>query len=160
MSVSFFSVSACDLFGYVPKSRFQTAVRAHTGVKHSVPEADLACPDMYQKTQEKGRVCVCVCVCFVYYRCNRKGPNAFVILFSKNIISCWYTLAVDSLVFISKWNQVKSWQSIPTFTFCVTITFYCVCLTWATVLIKEICFYLFSVQSFFLKSFFFLFIVG
>lgn len=107
------------------------------------------------RKHKKRGVFVFVLFCFVYYRCNRKGPNAFVILFSKNIISCWYTLAVDSLVFISKWNQVKSWQSIPTFTFCVTITFYCVCLTWATVLIKEICFYLFSVQSFFLKSFFF-----
>lgn len=65
MSVSFFSVSACDLFGYVPKSRFQTAVRAHTGVKHSVPEADLACPDMYQKTREKGLVCLFVFVLFI-----------------------------------------------------------------------------------------------
>lgn len=116
------------------------------------------------RKHEKRVLFVCLFLfCFVYYRCNRKGPKAFVILFLKNIISCWYTLAVDSLVFISKWNQVKSWQSIPTFTFCVTITFYCVCLTWATVLIKEICFYLFSVQSFyltfFLKSFSFFFLL-
>lgn len=108
------------------------------------------------RKHEKRVLFVCLFLfCFVYYRCNRKGPKAFVILFSKNIISCWYTLAVDSLVFISKWNQVKSWQSIPTFTFCVTITFYCVCLTWATVLIKVLLPDLFPEEFFF-----FLFIVG